>query len=500
MNATIVKKLCEKWQALSEEEKTRLRSLRARQGVQFEVCGRIGYFTAICPCQTSTDTLATNNDSPRINLYWGQSNEFQNLEPSEAVLHVPQEMIRLKQEDKELAAFSYLRDAPHAYHTSMDDLTLFQVLRKVMRLMESTLTQHVAKLESSNDPCLLIPPPSWHDDKGTRRALLEFKEYRDYLFKKDERQPKLSLKGHLSMLEQSEAVYRRGHSTIAQELYNPTSSVHNSVGWKSVLGNDEYDAVSLAEQKVSSRAPNNNWHILQGINMKNFNDSLEHLVDVIRHELKEEHHREMRLLKVDPDQKQKLQSKIWSERLDAADRIIQTLLIYKLSSGAEEADFYVYTLKKWKALHKKREKTKKQNPKDSRSLHSDNRSQDSSSVTSNISNVSESCGGSSVASMSSTYKIHQKVTLGHSQIDYFKYDISFLMLIMNCSYVFRNAGLASNIRGTIESNSTLPALISRRTTFMDRRLDSKRSHLAQGITNQIRIDMNGELTLILLQY
>ena len=99
------------------------------------------------------------------------------------------------------------------------------------------------------------------------------------------------------------------------------------------------------------------------------------------------------------------------------------MLIYKLSSGAEEADFYIYTLKKWKAAHKRRKRSKKASAlKDVKSSLSDNISLDSSSVASSVSNLSDSCAVSSTDTISTMYKAPQKAERAHSQVEYFKYD------------------------------------------------------------------------------
>ena len=420
MNATIIKKLCEKWVTLSEEEKARVRSRRARQGVRCESCGSVGYFTAICPCSKTT---IPEDVEPGINLFWGDRNALQGIEPSDAVLYVPKERDRLQNEDSNIPPFQYLRDAPSSYHTSMDDLTLFQVLRKVIRLMELTLKKHILNLESKDNSSILIPPPTLHDNDITRKALLEFKEYRDYFYKKLERKSNVKPRGNITKLENVDTLYGEGHDETAKSMYQASlssTSMHNSVGWKSVLGNEEYDAVSLAEQKISSPVPKSNWHILQDMHMKTFNDNLEHLIHVIRNELKEEHNRERRILTADSDQSRRIKSKIWSERLDAADRIIQTLLIYKLSSGAEEADFYIYTLKNWRAMHKKRKKKRNAAAHDSHLLVADYHSNDSSSVVSSLSNQSGSLASASVSTVSTMYKMPRKSKNKFSQTEYFR--------------------------------------------------------------------------------
>jgi hypothetical protein len=48
-NETIRKKLAIEWDSLPEAEKLRLRAVRAKMGIQCEICGCMGYYRENCP-------------------------------------------------------------------------------------------------------------------------------------------------------------------------------------------------------------------------------------------------------------------------------------------------------------------------------------------------------------------------------------------------------------------------------------------------------------------
>jgi hypothetical protein len=136
--------------------------------------------------------------------------------------------------------------------------------------------------------------------------------------------------------------------------------------------------------------------------MRNYNDNNEHLVQIVRDEMKQEHLRECRILAGPKDQKRVIESKVWSERLDAADRIIQTLCIYKLSSAAEEADSYVYLLRKWKAANNHQSQVVTND--DNSSAHTNNTDTSSRNIR-------------SIKSLASS-QVDSATTLNHEPIDY----------------------------------------------------------------------------------
>ena len=347
MNETIIKKLCQKWLRLSEDERAKVRSVRARQGISCGICGKIGYFTQICPCQTpsSTEVATSKSGNPPVAVFWGSSNQIKTVDIGEASILAKKEKERLEVTDKKARSYDYFQNVGESYHSNIADLTLFQVLRKLIRYVHELLLKNAVHLESKYDRTILMPPDNAFDEKGARKALMMYRDYQPFLYKKEAKQ-EVAQKGKASK------------QLTAEKACN--GSIYSNSGWRSTISIDDSDALSLAEPRSSSLPPPRaTWHSLQAERMRHHNDGFEHLVHIVGCELKSEHLREGRLLTCPSSERSAIESKIWCERFDAADRIIQTMLIYKISSEAEDWDYFVYGLKQWKGMNRKHRRRRK---------------------------------------------------------------------------------------------------------------------------------------------
>ena len=119
------------------------------------------------------------------------------------------------------------------------------------------------------------------------------------------------------------------------------------------------------------------WVRQQQSQMSNINKKFNHLIHILNNEIVKEHQREFRLLSLNNTiatshtnknnsvytqnlskheklkHKKKISIEIWTERYEAANRILDTLLAYNLLSESEEADFILSCLRRWRKDTKK---------------------------------------------------------------------------------------------------------------------------------------------------
>lgn len=92
----------------------------------------------------------------------------------------------MKTSDAELGSFQFFSLAEDSYASNYSQLTLHQVMRRLMRLLEKQLYKNAEDLEASFDTTLLHPPIDKHDrDTFYPIELMKVNEFRDYYLKKE---------------------------------------------------------------------------------------------------------------------------------------------------------------------------------------------------------------------------------------------------------------------------------------------------------------------------
>jgi hypothetical protein len=193
------------------------------------------------------------------------------------------------------------------------------------------------------------------------------KEYRDYFLakehKKDRNKKIYQNQSSVRCADELDPIFRGG--MVSDEfLYkvNPDAgaSMHSKNTWKSVLSHSDDLASSdpiMAKKQAKLQALFRNqskWIKMQQVGMAQKNDRFEHLVQILRDEIKNEHEREGRALKASKHAVKNTQMQIYRERLDTVDKIMGCLQSYNFTSGLDEADFLLFCFIKWKeTLHHK---------------------------------------------------------------------------------------------------------------------------------------------------
>jgi len=195
-NAAQRKKLAQKWKILSNEEKLLLRSSRARMGIKCDICNTVGYFRENCvnncesppatPQSNGTvssygsneyDENSLNNNS--VGIFWGSTNktDFNNvhnmrtkvnkkigisnnikIDMNTVKANTITELEKLQNSDLNIPMYAYFEEAEEGYNKTYPELTLHQLMRRIMRLLQEKLQQNVQNLENPFDSTLLHPP------------------------------------------------------------------------------------------------------------------------------------------------------------------------------------------------------------------------------------------------------------------------------------------------------------------------------------------------------
>ncbi len=165
--------------------------------------------------------------------------------------------------------------------------------------------------------------------------------------------------------DQLDGLFRGGDGNNLKYFQrNPKAgaTMHSKIGWKSILAKNDLLAVSdptaLAksiEVEAHFKAQGA-WTAKQKKDMEQTNDRFEHLVYLIKNEMKEEHKREEMELKAAVEGKKvgrKAQMDVWLARLDSIDRLMTVLKEYHIVGALDEADLLVYQVEKWGEIKKK---------------------------------------------------------------------------------------------------------------------------------------------------
>lgn len=316
-------------------------------------------------------------------------------------LYKNREQKRLARSDAKAHSFDFFTVAEEGYSRNLSEMTLHQIMRRLMRLLQGQLEKNTLELESVRDTSLLHPPLKAAGEHFYPKELADITEYRDYYYQKqkkaDAQRKNYQHKGSLRPVDAMDGIFRAGKGE--DDLYetNPRAGacMHSKIGWKDLLATN--DALASSDPAMIKQvaaveklfAQQGQWVKNQNRSMVQLNDRFEHLIFVLKDEMEREHQRESRILmagvstqhnsggsggKGDNNnnssgvnmevsgaasttreiqnairQKTKVEDiRTWVDRAEAVDRIILTLQQYDLVSGLDEVDFLLFCLNKWK--------------------------------------------------------------------------------------------------------------------------------------------------------
>lgn len=380
-NKTMRKMLAERWKTMPEDKQLSIRAARSKRGIKCPICGKIGYFRENCPneCVSPPGTPDSWASSPPgtppkspvgLGVLWGDQSEkppsplrydYKKKVDINTVRPPAQtEQKRLRDLDSKIGTFAFFAESEEGYADSYAQMTLHQVMRRLMRLLERQLYKNAEDLEATFDTTLLHPPFHQETEKFYPDELKNIKEYRDYFIKKEiklDNKKKYQNQSSVRCIDELDILFR-GNNLNDNFLYktNPKAgaSMHSKNTWKSVLSNSDMLASSdpimaKKEEKLQQLFYNQSkWIKLQKQNMLHKNDRYEHLVYILKEEIKKEHQRESEYLLSTKHSNKTVEMKIYQDRLDTVDKIMKCLQAYNFTSGLDEADFLFFCFDKWK--------------------------------------------------------------------------------------------------------------------------------------------------------
>lgn len=403
-NKSVLKKLAHEWQSLSDEQKLKLRAQRSKRGVICKVCGKNGYYREICPnqCVSPPPTPDSSPDSTpptspirqakdnNVCMLWGRvninndcdDNDYDEYRYDESSTHASynisstsdstlrtlarEESTRLHESDNKVHPDNFYTRADKGYARNLPELTLHQIMRRLMRILEQQLQKNITKLENNLDVTLLHP--SADIDRNTfypnELNTKKYSEYREYFYKKENNKPphlSHEFLGSLRPVDDLHDLFRGGNIDRSHYFESNTEttgqSIHSTVGWKSTLA--RYDSLASSDPSIAKQQQQvkkllenqGKWAKGQKRSMQHLNDRFEHMVAILRAEISKEHARESSVLQArNKRERRDIDLKLWKDRFDSIDRLITTLKAYKVTSGIEEADFLMYCLQEWENI------------------------------------------------------------------------------------------------------------------------------------------------------
>lgn len=270
------------------------------------------------------------------------------------------EVEQLRKSDAKVDRFAFFNYANQTYARTYAELTLQQVMRRMMRLVEQQLLSNVDNLTATFDTTLLAPPKDVIEDTFYPKDFLEVKEFREYFYHLQNKEKPFrtyQYQGHARPDEDLDLLFRVSKDPVSS-LYkvkkNAGESIHAKNNWKSTLAKHDTLANSdpnlrVKQEKMNALFANQSkWIALQSTSMKYQNDRYEHLVMMLRWELQREHQREYQLLSCESKRASKdAAMEIYQQRLSAVDLMMRVLQSYHFTAGLEEADFLMFCLKEW---------------------------------------------------------------------------------------------------------------------------------------------------------
>lgn len=408
---------------MTPEEQLVVRASRTKRGIRCYVCNSPGVFRENCPngCQSPPPTPrpGDSDDSsdeeekrkkeeeeaqtkikqeeaeaekrqeaergPKA-VFWGSSGAEKAKEEAPLTIYEMRQkldFVKLRAESTELVGtmrqkdeatvkgdFAFFEQATESYARNAAELTLHQLMRRMMRLVEKELLQNATKLESAFDTTLLVPPFEREGKTFYPEEFLKNAEYREYFFKKNANKGLKKAHQHQGRLRPSDdldSVFR-GSSTKDDFLYktrpNAGESIHAKNTWKSVYG--QYDFLANSDPSLAAKQrrlekifhEQGQWIRLQKQNMEFRNDRFEHLIFILRREMEKEHAREAKVLLTDTsvhgNAAKDSAVDVFQERLQAVDMMTHVLETYRFTAGGEEADFLLYCMHQWQEILQKK--------------------------------------------------------------------------------------------------------------------------------------------------
>ena len=369
-NETIRKRLAEEWFGLPKDEQIRLRAVRAKRGIKCSRCGSRGYYRENCPnkCMERPPTPDSDEDSESppsspegqdeskdpgkgLGVLWGNLGFGDDAEKTSLLglrYQSKKEGKRFDKTDKSVHSFNFLQHAEQGYNRDLAELTLHQLLRRMIRTLEKALHRNVKALENSFDTTLLHPPKKKPSKEFYPEKLRKVKQYRAYFAAKSDKIERMKktymYRGHLRSDDCMDVVMRGKSLENMHMLYKPDpdamQSVHAKLGWKQIM--NKYDDLANSDPRMVKKAAEvkalfkaqGAWAHAQQKDMEFTNDRFEHLVYIFRQEIHAEHERENMLLKATEKKALRhLLGQVWIKRYEAVDRIVDTIEDYGLASG-----------------------------------------------------------------------------------------------------------------------------------------------------------------------
>lgn len=176
-----------------------------------------------------------------------------NKKGADAILRpmAKKEIARLKESDAPITHTGFYQQAENGYARNLPELTLHQVMRRLMRILEGELQKNISKLENPKDVTLLMPPAIKNGKKFYPAELSNVPEYKEYFYKKENSKPSVlshQYQGNLRPVDDLDVALRGGDVNAVKSLYkeNPNAgqSIHSKVGWKSILAKNDLLAIS----------------------------------------------------------------------------------------------------------------------------------------------------------------------------------------------------------------------------------------------------------------
>ncbi len=162
----------------------------------------------------------------------------------------------LDDSDQQLGAYEYLSKAKDGYNSTLPELTLHQVMRKLMRVLKRLLGENCERLESVVDSALLIPAQDTDKGHDFPEELKKYKEYRQFFAAKmkssDLQKKSFAYQGSSRPLDKLDPLFRIQREGDLDAYSNDPKaggSMHSKIGWKSVLSTG--DALAISDPKVS---------------------------------------------------------------------------------------------------------------------------------------------------------------------------------------------------------------------------------------------------------
>ena len=183
----------------------KVRSHRSKIGLTCSVCGTAGYYPEICPndCGNRPRTPDSDDTPPPsplrmhdggLGILWNipaedsvpaeKKSAFKKLNERQLRADSLNEVANMRKADEPIARTEFFHRAAEGYNRTLSELTLHQVMRRLMRLLERDILENCRKLEAVRDDTLLLPSKESHE-YFYPEALRKYKDYNEYFLLKE---------------------------------------------------------------------------------------------------------------------------------------------------------------------------------------------------------------------------------------------------------------------------------------------------------------------------